>query len=182
MCVGFTKNILNLCNTFFLSFVIQTERGAEALWEELYERHYRELSGYAQRMSGSPELGEDLVQDTFLRALQNPGVLEDLTPTKQRAWLYRTLKNLYFDRWRRGILEAAYLETLREEPQWDKGIQEIENALVLQALEPLDKAIFQLRFEEGCTAREIGEMLNLPPGTVRSRLSRCRKYLKENLE
>lgn len=53
---------------------------------------------------------------------------------------------------------------------------------MLQALEPLDKAIFQLRFEEGCTAREIGEMLNLPPGTVRSRLSRCRKYLKENLE
>lgn len=152
------------------------------MWEELYERHYRELSGFARRMSGSPELEEDLVQDTFLRALQNPGILEDLTPAKQRAWLYRTLKNLYFDRWRRGALEAAYLETLREEPQWDGGIQEIESTLFLQVLEPLDKAIFQLRFEEGCTAREIGEMLNLPPGTVRSRLSRCRKYLKENLE
>ena len=50
------------------------------MWEELYERYYRELSGYAQRMSGSPELGEDLVQDTFLRALQNPGILEDLPP------------------------------------------------------------------------------------------------------
>ena len=87
-------------------------------------------------MSGSPELGEDLVQDTFLRALQNPGILEDLTPTKQRAWLYRTLKNLYLDRWRRGVLEAAYLETLREEPRWDKGIQEIETTLLLQALEP----------------------------------------------
>lgn len=62
------------------------------MWEELYERHYRELSGFARRMSGSPELGEDLVQDTFLRALQNPGILEDLTPAKQRAWLYRTLK------------------------------------------------------------------------------------------
>lgn len=152
------------------------------MWEELYERHYRELSAYAQRMSGSPEQGEDLVQDTFLRALMNAPVLEELTPGKQRAWLYRTLKNLYFDRWRRGVLEAAYLETIQEEPRWDKGIQQIENALLLQALEPLDRAIFQLRFEEGCTAREIGEMLNLPPGTVRSRLSRCRKYLKENLE
>ena len=167
----------------FFPFIRYPDRkGAGALWEELYERYYRELSGYAQRMSGSPELGEDLVQDTFLRALQNPGILEDLPPAKLRAWLYRTLKNLYLDRWRRGVLEAAYLETLREEPQWGKGIQEIENTLLLQALEPLDKTIFQLRFEEGCTAREIGEMLNLPPGTVRSRLSRCRKYLKENLE
>ena len=152
------------------------------MWEELYEAYYKELTAYAAGMSGSREQAEDLVQETFVRALMHEDTVEELSTGQRRAWLYRTLKNLYFDRWRRGALEAAYLETLREEPQWDGGIQEIESTLFLQVLEPLDKAIFQLRFEEGCTAREIGEMLNLAPGTVRSRLSRCRKYLKENLE
>ena len=43
------------------------------------------------------------------------------------------------------------------------------------------RTIFLLRYYEGYTAKEIAELLHLPAGTVRSRLSRCRKYLKEQL-
>ena len=58
----------------------------------------------------------------------------------------------------------------------------MENESLLQRIGPQDRAIFHLRYFEGYTAREIAEMLNLPAGTVRSRLSRCRKSLKNELE
>ena len=152
------------------------------MWEELYERHYKELMSFGVRMSGSKELTEDLVQETFVRALMNPETVEDLTPTKRRAWLFRTFKNLFFDRFRRAVLENEYAQDHLPEYAEDPGMQEVENAMVLQSITPQDRAIFQLRHFDGYTAEEIAQMLDLPPGTVRSRLSRCRKYLKQNLE
>jgi len=152
------------------------------LWEELYEGHYRELVAYGTRMSGSKELAEDLVQETFVKAIMNTETIEDLSSAKQRAWLYRTFKNLFFDRCRRAILENEYAQRWLPEYAEDQGIQKIENAILLQSLTPQDRAIFQLRYFDGYSAEEISQMLSLPPGTIRSRLSRCRKYLKHNLE
>lgn len=128
------------------------------------------------------ELAEDLVQETFVRALMNTETVEDLSRNKQRAWLYRTFKNLFFDRCRRAVFEKEYLQSLRPEQSRDWGTQEIENAMFLQSIRPEDRTLFQLRYFEGYTSEEISKMMNLPPGTVRSRLSRCRKYLKEILE
>ena len=152
------------------------------MWEELYEAYYNELVAYGTRLSGSKELTEDLVQETFVKAMMNTLTMEDLTPSKQRAWLYRTFKNLFFDRYRRAILEQEYAQNWQPEYLEDPGIQEIENAMLLQSISPQDRAIFQLRHFDGYTAEEISQMLDIPPGTVRSRLSRCRKYLKQNLE
>lgn len=152
------------------------------MWEELYEAHYKELMAYGTHISGSKELTEDLVQETFVKAMMNTETVEDLTPSKQRAWLFRTFKNLFFDRCRRAALENEYAQSLQPEYLEDPGIQEIENAMLLQSISPQDRAIFQLRYFDGYTAEEISQMLDLPPGTVRSKLSRCRKYLKQNLE
>ena len=152
------------------------------LWEELYENHYKELIAYGTRMSSSKELAEDLVQETFVKALMNTEVIEDLSPSKRRAWLFRTFKNLFFDRYRRVVLENVYEQNGRPEYIEDQAMQEIENTMLLQILKPEDRAIFQLRHFDGYTAEEISEMMNLPPGTIRSKLSRCRKYLKQNLD
>ena len=152
------------------------------LWEELYEDHYKELVAYGTRMSESKELAEDLVQETFVKALMNTEVFEDLSSSKRRAWLFRTFKNLFFDRYRRAVLENEIEQNLQHEYFEDRGIQEIENRMLLQSIHPQDRAIFQLRYFDGYTAEEISQMMNLPPGTVRSKLSRCRKYLKQHLE
>lgn len=152
------------------------------MWEELYEAHYKELLAYAARMGGSKELAEDLAQEAFVKALMNAETIEDLSPSKQRAWLYRTLKNLFFDRYRRVVLENTYTQNWQGEYLEDPGIQKIENAMLLQSIPPQDRAIFQLRYFDGYSAEEISQMMNLPPGTVRSKLSRCRKVLKQNLE
>lgn len=152
------------------------------MWEELYEDHYKEFIAYGTRISGNKELAEDLVQETFVKALMNAEMVGDLSPGKQRAWLYRTFKNLFFDRYRRAVLERKYEQNWQPEFIEDLGMQEIENAMVLQSINPQDRAIFQLRYLDGYTAEEISQMMNLPPGTIRSKLSRCRKYLKKNLE
>ena len=152
------------------------------MWEDLYEAHYKELVSFAIRMSGSKELSEDLVQETFVKALMNTETVADLSPSKKRAWLFRTFKNLFFDRYRRALLESKYKQNWQLEYRDDPGMQEIENAMLLQSINPQDRAIFQLRYFDGYSAEEISHMMNLPPGTVRSKLSRCRKYLKQNLE
>ncbi len=152
------------------------------MWEELYEDHYKELVACGARMSGSRDLAEDLVQETFVKALMNTETVADLSPGKQRAWLFRTFKNLFFDRYRRAILESEYAQTWQPEYAEDPGMQKIENTLLLQSIKPQDRAIFQLRYFDGYSAEEISQMMNLPPGTIRSKLSRCRKYLKQNLE
>lgn len=102
------------------------------MWEELYEAHSSELMAYGTAMSGSKELAEDLLQETFVRAMMNSEIVEDLSPSKQRAWLYRTFKNLFFDSYRRAALENQYAQSLQPENPAEQGLQEIENALILQ--------------------------------------------------
>ena len=153
------------------------------MWEELYARHYPELLKYCTAACRDRELAEDLVQETFLKALQNPDTIEDLGPSQRRAWLFRTMKNLFVDRYRRAVLERAHLQTVDAEAvAWDPGIQRVENEQVLASLEPEDRVLFRLRYIEDYNATQISEMLGLPAGTVRSRLSRCRKQLKESMK
>lgn len=153
------------------------------MWEMLYQRHYPELLKYCLAASLDRELAEDLVQETFLKALQNPDTLEDLGQAQRRAWLFRTLKNILVDRYRRAVLEREHLQTVDAETvAWDPGIQQVENEQVLASLAQEDRMLFRLRYIEDYNAAEISEMLGIPPGTIRSRLSRCRKKLKELLD
>ena len=152
------------------------------MWEDLYEAHYKELVAFGIHMSGSKELSEDLAQETFLRAMVHSGIMEDLTKSKQRAWLFRTFKNLFYDRYRHSVLENEYLQNIVPENKAEQRIEEVENALLLQSISPEDRQMFSLRYEEGYTAREIAEMLGIPSGTVRSRLSRCRQKLRETID
>ncbi|MBR3950056.1 MAG: RNA polymerase sigma factor [Oscillospiraceae bacterium] len=153
------------------------------MWEELYEKHYPELLRYAAAACRNQEEAEDAAQEVFLKALQNADVIQDLGPSQRRAWLYRTLKNTLCDRWRRGKQEEACLDTLEPEAASpDPGIQAVENALLLQCLSSEDRALFHLRYEEGYNAAELSQMLGIPAGTIRARLSRMRTILKTMLE
>lgn len=153
------------------------------MWEELYEKHYPELLRYAAAACKNLAEAEDVAQEVFLKALQNPDTFQDLGTSQKRAWLFRSLKNLMCDRYRRGQLENAYLEARQEQAEyWDPGIQETENRLLLAQLTPEDRTLFHLRYEEGYSASELSEMFHIPAGTIRARLSRMRKLLKNMLE
>ena len=152
------------------------------MWEDIYEQYQKELLRYAARMCGDGELAQDLVQETFLSALQSSDLFQDLGSSQRRAWLYKTMKNLFFDRWRRARTENSYIDTQPPETAyWEPGIQAAENRLLLSLLPPEDQALFHLRYVEGYNASELADMFHLPPDTIRSRLSRCRILLKKSI-
>lgn len=153
------------------------------MWDEIYEKYYPELLRWCMRACQNRQLSEDLVQETFLKALQNADTFEDLGPSQKRAWLYRTVKNLLYDRYRRAVLEAEHLQQMDEAAVYlDPRMQQTENELVLQMLMPEDRMLFTLRYMEGYNASELSEMLGMPAGTIRAKLSRCRKLLKNRME
>lgn len=153
------------------------------MWEKLYKAHYQELLRYVYGACKSQAEAEDLVQEVFLKALQKGDSFLDLGPSQRRAWLFRSLKNEMCDRYRRKQLENAYVESLPEDgAYWEPGIQETENRILLSQLSQEDRILFHLRYEEGYNASELSKMFGIPKGTIRARLSRMRKLLKEMLE
>lgn len=149
------------------------------MWDELYQAHYPELLRYAMGICHNQEQAEDLAQEVFLKALQNADTFEDLGPNQRRAWLFRALKNLICDKFRRAALENAYAEKLREEPMApEPGFARTENALLLAKLPEQDRALFYMRYIEDYNATELSKIFGLPTGTIRAKLSRSRKYLK----
>lgn len=149
------------------------------MWEELYERHQAELVRLARGLTGSQETAEDLTQETFLRALGHQGDLEELGPQQRRAWLYRTLRNLALDGFRRKKLEDGFLQSLREEEAGFSGTVELRQ--LISMLPDQERALFLLRYQEGYSAQELSEIFHEPAGSIRSRLSRTRRKLKTML-
>ena len=157
------------------------EKGTEgAMIDELYDALYRELTGWCASMTGSRTLAEDLVQEAFLRALINAELLADLDFSRRRAWMYRTVKNLYIDRKRRESFETV-MEQMPEEGLDEAQYARIDDQL-LAALAPDERQLFTLRYLEGYNSAELGRLFGLPAGTVRSKLSGARSRLRQMLE
>lgn len=153
------------------------------MWEALYEQLHAELARYCQGICHNAEEAQDLAQETFLRALQSGDDFLDLGPRQQRAWLYRTARNLMVDRFRRSALEARTLPALEQpEDQEEMGYGRVEVQALLASLPPEDQALFTLRYSQGYTAAELAELLDQPAATIRSRLLRIRGRLRQRLE
>lgn len=146
--------------------------------EELYEVYYKELIRWSQTMTGNLGLSEELVQEAFMRALLNREVLAGLKEEQCRAWLYRTVKNLYVDYTRRSRRESV-METVPEQVTEDAEITELEWQELLASLPDEEGLLFTMRYLQGYNSKQLGEFFDMPPGTVRSKLSSARKHLRD---
>lgn len=154
----------------------------------------------ALRMTGNPADAEDLVQDTYLRAFRS---IDQFKPgTNLRAWLFKIQTNSFINEYRKRVrrprntslddVEEYYLYSHLVESgvQPSKSVTEdeilaqIDDADVFRALDELQdnyRQVVLLADVEGFAYREIAEILDIPVGTVMSRLHRARKRLKERL-
>lgn len=150
---------------------------------ELYANFRQELTAYAVSMTKSRDSAEDLVQETFLRALTHFEELQALGQKPCRAWLYKTARNLYIDQVRKLSREVPQTKELLEQESFEEDLSQSLVAQLVGRLPESERAIFILRYFEGYNARELGEMFSLPPATVRSRLAsakgRLRKWINE---
>lgn len=158
------------------------------MWDEMYEEFWDKLEHFCARLCRDESRAEDLAQEVFLKALMNRLLIESFNARQCKAWLFATARNLYCDQVRRAAKERELMEALLpdgdEEPADETasaavGLSDLES--LMGTLTPADRMLFELRYTEGHNASELGEMLKLPPGTVRTRLLKIRTKLKDEL-
>ena len=152
--------------------------------QRLVEDHYASLYRYAFRLSGSSADAEDLTQDTFCKAQTNLSQLRD--PSRARPWLFSILRNAYLHRIRAERQQPCVaLELVGDlaEPL-PESLPEIDSEQLQSALNELSEVyrtpIILYYFEE-FGYREIAEQMDLPIGTVMSRLARAKAFLRTRL-
>jgi len=150
---------------------------------QLVEQYAGLLFGLARRLSGCPADAEDLVQQTFLAAQAHGDQLRD--PTKVRGWLCTILRNEFLKLVRsRQRATTVSLDALGEPPSPDHPGDETDAEAIQLALDSLPgefRVPVVLYYFEEMSYREIAESLDLPIGTVMSRLSRAKSRLRERL-
>ena len=147
---------------------------------ELYTVYRTELLRYCCMICGNSGDAEVLLQETFLKALSNLELLEELGEKERRAWLYKVARNLFYDTCRRRTIEQSKQLPIEEET--DGGFSEVETAMILSLLPPDPSQLFIKRYFDGYTSKELAEEYGLSPSGVRAALSRARKLLREKLK
>ncbi len=145
------------------------------------------LRRFLGSLTGGTELSEDLTQETFVRALTH---LDQWQPgTRIDSWMFRIAQNLWIDhvRMQRFRGETVDIEAIGDLLVCDGAII-AENRVILQEmrkdiaqLSVDQRNIIRLVCEYGMSYRETGEILNMPEGTVMSRLARARNALQKYL-
>jgi RNA polymerase sigma-70 factor (ECF subfamily) len=167
-------------------------RGNRDAYGELVKTYQNPLYNSMIHIVCSPVDAEDIVQEAFVKALLKLHQFE-----RRRSfytWLYRIATNLALRHLRYANQESSLdlqrefhgHETIDESESPEEKIMREEQATgLLAALAELDadqRAVLILREFEGCDYQTIGTILELKPGTVRSRLHRARTKLREVLE
>lgn len=161
------------------------------VFAQLYQAHAPAMLAYLLRRTGERALAEDLLSETFLRALKRwKQYRDDGVPV--RFWLYRIATNLANSAARRrrlrqwilgdpgvppaselynSVTESTELSTLREQTR-----------RALARLSADDQSILTLRFMEDLAIDDVARILRCPAGTVQSRTARARERLRRILE
>lgn len=140
----------------------------------LFHRYRDDVYRLAVNYTHSAEEAEDVCQTVFLKLLENP----DITPGKERSWLMQVTANTC-----RDLLRSAWWKrTVPLETAVSASRQEMdETVLLLRKLPPKYRVVLYLHYYEQYTTQEIARLLQIPMGTVSTRLRRGREALKTML-
>ncbi|MEM0938677.1 MAG: sigma-70 family RNA polymerase sigma factor [Bacteroidota bacterium] len=166
------------------------------VFEDEFMPHIDSMYNFAYRLTFDEDEAKDLVQDTYLKAYRFITSFQEGTNSK--AWLYRILKNSFINDYRKKSKQPSKVDyqeveqfynsedtpgeattDLRLETTRDMIGDEITNALNSLAID--FRTVIILCDLEGFTYEEMAKILDIPIGTVRSRLHRARNLLREKL-
>ncbi|MDX2063639.1 MAG: sigma-70 family RNA polymerase sigma factor [Bacteroidia bacterium] len=167
----------------------------DALLERELLPHADLLFRFAYKLTGDEELAADLVQETYFKACRYIGNFQ--AGSNAKAWLYRILKNNFINEYRRKKRTPAQIDiekaisaetrpepTLIQHSSQDTWIQNLMSDEVARAIRelPVDyRVVVVLCDIEEFSYEEIAEIVDIPVGTVRSRLHRGRNILRDRL-
>lgn len=179
---------LNLAAETEFGLIEQAKNGDRSAYGELARQHYPAVVNVVYRMCGDAGLAEDMAQETFLRAWVN---LPSFHPQSSlRNWIFRIAVNAALDVLRRRHAESVDDENLLllvdQAPDPETALIMKEQAALLQqgirALPEAARSVLVLREYGELSYQEIASILDIPIGTVMSRLNYARNRLRELLK
>jgi RNA polymerase sigma-70 factor (ECF subfamily) len=162
-----------------------TTEGASAAFGTLVLRYRKLVISVSYRVCGDAALAEDIAQDAFIRVWDK---LSSYRPGGNfRAWLVRIATNMTIDALRRqkAVVDIADLPLAARDPEPESAALSSEREAAVRAalmrLPVQSRTILVLREYQALSYREIADALDIPLGTVKSRLSDARRRLKSEL-
>ena len=162
-------------------------RGSDQMIATLYADHGSALRRFVARLGGDHSRVEDIVQETMLRAWRHPERVAGHTGAP-RAWLYTVARHLAIDQHRARQARPAepigltVLASLAAPDQIDAAITQWDIATALASLRPRDRDLLTARYLRDRSIGQIAADLNIPAGTIKSRLSAARGALRQRLQ
>jgi RNA polymerase sigma-70 factor, ECF subfamily len=151
--------------------------------------HQQFLHQLAMKLTKSGDDAADLMQETFFKAIKNKEKYEDGTNIK--GWLYTIMKNTFINNYRKKKHQNTFVDETENKyfinsRQAEKDVRTdrlIDQEYLMQQLETVDKSYldtFMMHYN-GYKYEEISEILNIPLGTVKSRIFLARRKMMEKL-
>lgn len=170
--------------------ILRLQAGSLDALGTLYDRHRKMVYRTALGISGDSEAAADLLQDVFLRLHRFAGRIDPERPLE--PWLYRMTANLAYTwvkrrhRWFSPIEEIAEWLASNKKRDAPQQVAEIDEELrkVQQAIAALpltQRVVVVLYYINDLSLQEIAEILDVPEGTIKSRLHYGRKAVKKHL-
>ncbi|MDP9203301.1 MAG: SigE family RNA polymerase sigma factor [Gemmatimonadota bacterium] len=144
---------------------------ASEAWRLAFEGHYRAMLRLAVLLTGSREVAEDLVHDTFLRTADR---MAALSPEDMWPYLRRSLINRWKNTRRRQSIERRLQSSSPQDPDVTGDAIDDRDMLwrAMRVLSPRQRACLILRYYEDLTERETADVLRCSVGSVKSHTSR----------
>jgi len=169
----------------------RAKAGEAAAMAELIRLHHDSLYAFMLRMSGRPDVAEDVVQEAFVRVIRN---LDRFDPRfRFSTWLFTIAKRLYVN-WSqkfRPVSETDLVQSWEGGPaRPEDGVTHAESRasmhqminLALSSLGEVQREIVLLFHQQEWSIADISRYLNMPEGTIKSHLHRARRRMREALE
>ena len=162
------------------------KNGGHAVFDELYSRYGQKMFSYFFRMLWkNKELAEDFTQDLFIKLINNADAY--MEGRNFSTWLYSIANNMCKNEYRKQEMRKAQghffkAETLADvvNPDMRRFKEAVHNCT--NELPEEKKALYILRFQENLSVPDISKIMNIPEGTIKSRIFYLLKEMKEKLK
>jgi RNA polymerase sigma factor (sigma-70 family) len=165
---------------------IRCQLGETAAFDDLIARWHAPLWTFVRRLVGDDESAREIVQDVWVRVIRGLPRLRD--GTKLRAWLFGIARRALMDALREqyarsGEVDVDLDEIAGADEAWrredEKDLQALEHALARRPL--IEREVLTLFYLQELSLSEIADALRVPVGTIKSRLFRARRLLRQDM-
>jgi RNA polymerase sigma-70 factor (ECF subfamily) len=147
--------------------------------DELFERHALAVYRYFRRMTGRPDVAEDLTQDVFLRVVRSIDGYQ--LRNREVSWVFRIARNVLVDHWQKTNPAEVAVADIEEPAAEETQILALGFHEALRLLATGDRDVYLLRERGGLTYQEIAQACETTEEAVRSKLYRARRQIKRLL-